>query len=379
MGADVEMRKDDVDSAERQLIEDTLRFIAQLGWKESAENFLVALARYLGETLAMAYVVIDRIAADDPGAAETVALYAKGTLLPTLRYTLKGTPCENVMGKRYCCYPRNVQELFPTDTLLVEMGANSYAGVPLWDSDGEAIGLIAVMDVAPFRNEESLMNILQLVAINAAVALERERTDLQLRERDQTLAESESRFRRLAENAPDVIYRMSLPAGAYEYISPAATALFGYAPEEFYASPGLVQQIIHPDWRPYFMEMWEKLLREDMPSTYEFQIVHRSGEVRWMNQRNILVRDDDGRIVAIEGIVTDVTERKEAEEELRRLKDDLERRIHERTAELEEKNAELERLNKIFVGRELRMMELKERIRELEERVSRVPSDGGPP
>ena len=85
--------------------------------------------------------------------------------------------------------------------------------------------------------------------------------------------------------------------------------------------------------------------------------------VRWINQRNILIRDDQGRIAAIEGIITDITERKQAEEELRTLNTDL-----ERTAELQEKNAELERLNKIFVGRELRMIELKERIKQLEER-----------
>lgn len=59
-------------------------------------------------------------------------------------------------------------------------------------------------------------------------------------------------------------------------------------------------------------------------------------------------------------------ERKLAEEELRRLKDELEQRVQDRTTELKEKNAELEKMNKLFVGRELRMVELKARIRELE-------------
>jgi GAF domain-containing protein len=62
----------------------------------------------------------------------------------------------------------------------------------------------------------------------------------------------------------------------------------------------------------------------------------------------------------------EIEERRNAQDELEQLNDSLEQRVGERTAELAAKNAELERMNKIFVGRELRMMELKERIKELE-------------
>jgi C4-dicarboxylate-specific signal transduction histidine kinase len=64
----------------------------------------------------------------------------------------------------------------------------------------------------------------------------------------------------------------------------------------------------------------------------------------------------------------DITERKMAEESLNRLNEELEQRVQERTAELAAKNAELERMNRIFVGRELRMIELKGQIRELEKK-----------
>lgn len=70
-----------------------------------------------------------------------------------------------------------------------------------------------------------------------------------------------------------------------------------------------------------------------------------------------------GHIVAI---FNDVTSRRQAEEEVKRLNKNLEQRVAERTAELSAKTAELERINRVFVDRELRMRELKNRIAELE-------------
>ena len=134
---------------------------------------------------------------------------------------------------------------------------------------------------------------------------------------EQELLQSKKRYQLLTENAADMIYKMSIPDGKYEYVSPAAETIFGYTPKEFYDSPILIRNTVHPDWRDYFAEQWEKLIAGEMPPTYEYQIIHRSGEVKWLNQRNFLVRDDAGAPVAIEGIVTDITERKQAEQELR--------------------------------------------------------------
>ena len=128
------------------------------------------------------------------------------------------------------------------------------------------------------------------------------------------LRESEERFRRLAENAPDMIYRMSLPDGKYEYVSPASTEIFGYTPEEFLSFPNILAKIIHPDWVEYFHTQWARLIEGDMLPVYEYQVVSgKTGEPRWLHQRNVLIQDDEGHPIAIEGIVADVTERKRIE------------------------------------------------------------------
>lgn len=140
---------------------------------------------------------------------------------------------------------------------------------------------------------------------------------------DDELRKSEERYRRLTENAKDMIFRMSLPEGVYEYVSPATEKIFGYTPEEFYNSTILIKKIIHPKWLEYFDKQWELLLDGILPPTYEYQIVHKSGETRWINQRNVLIKNDSGQPIAIEGIATDITESKKAEEEKKVLESKL--------------------------------------------------------
>lgn len=129
------------------------------------------------------------------------------------------------------------------------------------------------------------------------------------------LRQSEEHFRFLTERTTDMVYLMSLPSGRYEYVSPASTQLLGYTPEEFCDSPVLIRRVIHPDWREYFEKQWERLLAGDVPPNYEYQVLHKSGEARWMNQRNspIWSGDGSGTLIALLGVVTDVTERKLAE------------------------------------------------------------------
>ncbi len=139
------------------------------------------------------------------------------------------------------------------------------------------------------------------------------------------LRESELRFRRLTENARDIIYRMSIPDGSYIYVSPAVEQITGYQPQEWYENPKKVQDLIHPNWRDYFAIQWARLLQGDIPDTYEYQIITKSGQIKWLFQRNTLVKDNAGRPTALDGIVTDITELKQAESELRSERDILER------------------------------------------------------
>ena len=131
-------------------------------------------------------------------------------------------------------------------------------------------------------------------------------------------AQTEQRYRLFAAHSEEIIFRLRLPDGQYEYMSPAVTLLSGYTPEECYATPFLVQKLLPPDWQAEFVAGIAEMCRGNVPPFLEYPIITRSGETRWALQRNYLVWDEaHSHPVALEGIVIDITERRRADEVLR--------------------------------------------------------------
>ena len=138
-------------------------------------------------------------------------------------------------------------------------------------------------------------------------------------------AREESLYKTFVEEAKDMFYRMSLPDGKYEYVSPASSYITGFTPEEHYVGSPMIREIIHPEWREYLEAHWKKLMDGVMPPEYEYQIIDRSGKTKWINQRNVLIRDRSNNPVAIDGILTDITASRQIEAEINEIKQSYER------------------------------------------------------
>lgn len=134
----------------------------------------------------------------------------------------------------------------------------------------------------------------------------------ELRRTGAALAESEAKFRRLVENADDVIYRVRLePDVNIEYISPSIERLSGYPPEAFYGDGALFNELIVPEDRPKVAQRIAELQGE--PGSTLTRWRRSDGSLRWVEARSVAVRDANGRAIAREGIARDMTEEKERE------------------------------------------------------------------
>ena len=132
---------------------------------------------------------------------------------------------------------------------------------------------------------------------------------------EKELRESEERFRRLSENAPDVIYRYRLkPDAGFEYVSPATVKLTGYAPEEYYADPLLARKIVHPEDRDQYRQHFTNPQLLGTPLSLRY--VHKDGRVIWAEEIDVPVYNLNGELIAYEGIVRDITGRMKAERDL---------------------------------------------------------------
>jgi PAS domain S-box-containing protein len=132
-------------------------------------------------------------------------------------------------------------------------------------------------------------------------------------------------YKRLLESVTNYIYSVKVERGRAMATlhGPACVHVTGYTPEEYQAEPHLWHCMIHEQDRPLVMaQIASALVGEESPPV-EHRIVHKSGAIRWVRNTPVLRYDDSGRYLGYDGLITDITERKQIEAELTQRNSEL--------------------------------------------------------
>jgi len=222
--------------------------------------------------------------------------------------------------------------------------------VPFLDSSGRPVQYIALRtEISRLKQVEIELSELtrglekrvderttELEKVNAALQAEMDSRRLAAGKVEQ----SESLYRLLFSSVTDYFYTVEIRDGraANTVHTAGCAAVTGYAPGEFEADPLLWIKMVEPEERPAVEAQAESALRGEDPAPLEHRIVRKDGTTRWIRNTIVIRRDQGGAVAFYDGIISDITATRSAQEEIERLNRELEHRVLERTEQLKSAN-----------------------------------------
>ncbi|HKJ07571.1 MAG TPA: EAL domain-containing protein [Gammaproteobacteria bacterium] len=135
----------------------------------------------------------------------------------------------------------------------------------------------------------------------------------------QALRESEERFRRVVETMPDTLYVAETPDLRTCFVSPAIERLTGYTPAQWLGDPSIRLRLLGEECLRARVELVRSVPVDRRFAQLSYPVQTRDGSRRWVQDRMALVRNDAGQVEGVFGVVTDITQRREAEQEMHKL------------------------------------------------------------
>lgn len=206
--------------------------------------------------------------------------------------------------------------------------------------DNDLWGFIHVSESKYSRNwKQDEVELLKSLSVQLGIALKQainyQELEAELKERKQAeakLRESEQLYESLTQAVPVGIFRTNA-VGSCIYVNQQWCEIAGLTPEE--ASGEGWQQSIHPEDRDLVTTEWENSVLENRPFHLEYRFQRPDGMVIWVYGQGIAERDSNGQLISYVGTITNISDRKQAEQNLEILNQQLEQRIADRTAHLQ--------------------------------------------
>jgi len=321
------------DITERKRTEESIKNIAAGVSAESGDAFYQQMAKHLAKLFNADYALIGLLDEDNPEILNTLSVFAHGSITKNMSWSLLNSPCAKVVGKNTCYHPSGIQQLYPDNQLLADMGVDSFIGVPLFDSNNQPIGLIEILDSKPMELQQQLTEILEIFAARASAELERDRIHRRLENTQQKLA----------------LHMQQTPLGVIEWDTrfcvtdwnPAAEKIFGYSKQEALGKKAS-ELIIPCESLPCVDAIWQALLENHGGTRNTNSNITKNKKNITCEWHNTPLVADNGEVIGVASLVSDVTRRINTEIELEIHREHLEELVEQRTTELTNINQELE-------------------------------------
>ena len=297
-----------IDITERKQAEQALQDLVA-GTAVIGEEFFAAYVRHVAAALDVYCATVAEVTDEHNSRLRTLAVWVGQRCEKNYEYDVADAPCGQVLreGKLFCCRER-VQERFPECRSLGDLNAVSYMGAPLFNSAGQLIGNLCIIDNKPLKDEWRAKSILEIFAARAAAEIERKRAEDALRESEERLAR--------AEKSSLVMVTHADLEGRWLKVPPTLCALLGYSEEELLGSYS--KDVTHPDDFEAGWRQCQRLIRGEIKSfDLEKRYIHRDGHIVWAYLNCSMVTDSKGNPVCFLGYIRDITDRKQAEQALR--------------------------------------------------------------
>ena len=179
------------DITERKQIEDALRLVVAGTSHGFGQDFIRSLVRQLAAALRVRFAFVSELCDGREDRVRILALWHGSGFGDNIEYDTQDTPCAEVVAKKMTYIPDRVQELFPKDTLLQEMGIESYLAIPLFDEAGKPLGHLGVMHDKPMEKATFAQSFLRVFASRAGAELERKRAEAALEKSHEQLRQAQ--------------------------------------------------------------------------------------------------------------------------------------------------------------------------------------------
>jgi PAS domain S-box-containing protein len=299
----------DRDITDRKQTEASLQSLVVGTAGVTGEEFFPVLVSHLVSALNVEHAAVSKF---ENGQFQTLALWSQGCLQPNVTCLAAELPCTMVIEQGQFCCESNIQELFPTAEMLCQLGAESYLGVALTNSQGEPIGNICILDSKPLINAARYLTILKIFAARAAAELERQQAM-------EALQTSEIKLRSITNTVPGAVYQFYLNSEGqqgFSFISEGALDIYELLPEQIVDNTQLIWDMIAPEHTDYVSQTIQVSAKTLNRWTAEFKIVTPSGQTKWLSGQSLPSRQEDGGILW-SGFLMDITDRKRMEDALR--------------------------------------------------------------